>query len=620
MNALTRSITHALKGAAHAFQAFPAAILNALAFVIVTIIRIQLDWPAQEPYNFLFNCLHWSFAFGAIFSLAAITASLRIFGEKRAFALANVLGLAAAAAAFLLLYYFGAADPEIVASRYTILSTLAVARISAAILIAFLSFIVLAADSSRGESDISSALFMTQKAFFIALIYGIVIMAGISGVAGAVQALLYSGLSSKIYMYIGTAAGFLAFTIFVGYFPDFNKNQVDYHREVAEKQPRFIEVLFGYIMVPIILALTAVLLIWAGKTLFDGMGSSFVRLASIAASFTIAGIWLHMMVAHHKSTLTEFYRKVYPFAALIILVFEAWALYLQLQASGMKTTEYTFIILWVLTAAAALLLLSGKKQAYLAIFALTGILALVWVLPIVGAHALPVTAQVDRLEQLLTEEEMLKEGQMVPAASMPEREVRESITDAVLFLAYSESAKLPGWFDRDLRQGDVFRTKTGFEQTWPEFEDNGNTGEFMSLSLSLPTEAVNIGDYKWAVALRDYYNNKNGYIAFAGENGTYRIYWLDTSRQGIPTLKITLDNRTIIEQDLNNFIDRITEKYPPGKTGGYNPSVADMSLHLETPEMEALLVLKYVNINVDPQSDIIQYWIDPDALYLNEKQ
>ena len=74
MNSFAQSASNIFKGALKAFLTFPASIGSALAFSVVTMIRIQLDWPQQEPFNFLFNCLHWAFALGAIFSLALIVA------------------------------------------------------------------------------------------------------------------------------------------------------------------------------------------------------------------------------------------------------------------------------------------------------------------------------------------------------------------------------------------------------------------------------------------------------------------------------------------------------------------------------------------------------------------
>ncbi len=111
MNIFTRSISQISKGAVKAFQTFPAAIASALAFAIVTMIRIQLDWPQQEACNFLFNSLHWAFALGAVFSLAVITAAQSRSNQARAVLIANFLGIIAAGVTFLLLYMFGGRIP-----------------------------------------------------------------------------------------------------------------------------------------------------------------------------------------------------------------------------------------------------------------------------------------------------------------------------------------------------------------------------------------------------------------------------------------------------------------------------------------------------------------------------
>ena len=620
MNVLSRSISQIFQGAVKAFQTFPAAIGCALAFAIVTIIRIYLDWPQQEAFNFLFNCLHWSFAVGAILSLAITTAVKSRINNRNAFLIGNMLGLLVVAFTFILLYFFGQSADE--SSRYAVISGISQARAGVAMLIGMLAFIYLAG-YPNDQSDFSKSFFMTHKAFFIALIYGLVIMSGASGVAGAVKALLYHGMSYKVYMYIGTFTGFMAFTIFLGYFPDFRKDQIDQHREVAQKQPRFMEVLFVYIMIPIVIALTFVLLIWAGRTVATGLWPSFIQLSGIATSYAIGGIWLHIMVTHHESTLAGLYRKFYPIAALVILAFEAWALFVQLGKSGLKMTEYTFSLLWIITVAAVILLIIIKADAHPKIVAITCIMALIYVLPIVGYYALPVTAQADRLEKLLVSQGMFVDGKIIPAnkTNLPEPALRESITDAVDYLANARDAKLPTWFDKNLRDNEVFISKLGFEQAWAKPQDvyGNGSGAYMGTSIYLPPEAINIKNYSWALNFQGDFQKGKEYLTLIGDRGTYRIYWTLNTQDGIPTLRIVLNDKTILNHDLNDFIDQISKKFPPKQAEPYEASFKDMSMQLGNQDIDVLLVFSNVDINVDPQSDTINYWLNLNALYLNEK-
>lgn len=615
MNTFVQLIRNVFKGALKAFRTFPASLGCALAFAIVTAIRIQLDWPQQEPFNFLFNCLHWAFALGAIFSLAAITAAQSRFNTAKIILTANILGIAVAAVTFLGLYFLG--GTALTGSRYLMVSNLAAARVGVAMFVCFTAFIILAG-YPKNRSDFTSSFFMTHKAFFIALIYGVVILAGTMGVARAIQALLYREMSSKVYMYIGTFVGFLAYSIFVGYFPDFHQGAADERRETAQKHPRFIEILFGYILIPIVLALTVVLLIWAGKTILSGMQVSFVRLSVISASYTIGGLWLHAMVLRYESGLAKFYRRVYPIASMVILVFEAWAVVNQLRASGLMLTEYIFILIWVLAAIGTVLLLLLKSNAHRVIALLACGLAVLSVLPAVGYHALPVKAQSSRLQSLLADEGILNGDVLTPAVTEPSQDVRAAITGAVDYLANAPDAKLPSWFDKGLNQNDVFKTKLGFEKTWAE-DDNTypEPGGYFGTYLSLLPTAVDISGYSWAVNVQDEYGKGLGQATINGARGTYQIYWA-ASNGGIPSLQIFLNNHLILDKDLGGYIDDISKKYPPGQAGNTAATLEDMSLQLNTSEADVLLVFSNIDISVDTTKDTTTYWLSLKNLYFRE--
>jgi hypothetical protein len=622
MNAFSRSISQMFKGAMKAFQTFPVTIGFALAFALVTMVRIQIDFQQQEAYNLLFNSLHWSFAVGALFGLAAITAAQSRINTKISLLSANLLGVAAAGVTFLSLYLPGGTIPT--GARYATVSGLAASRVGVALLVSFLAFIVLAA-YPKDQSDFAKSFFMTHKALFIALIYGAVIFGGSSGVAGAVKALIYKQMSMKVFEYIGTLVGFLAFTMFIGYFPDFRKGIIDQKRETAQKQPRFIEILFGYIMIPIVLALTVVLLLWTGITLFSGLNSSFYQLAGIATAYTAGGIWLHVMVTHDETGLAKFYRRVYPITALVILAFEAWALLNQVRKYGLKMDNYSFAIIWFIALVAAILLLILKARAHTPIVAVICALAIVTVLPAVGFQALPVTAQLSRLEKALVSQNILAGDQLVPAATEPDQQVRETITDAVSYLAGAESAKLPAWFDKQLSEGSTFRAKLGFDQTWPT-SDSGNIVSpqgYLGTSLLLPNGAIDISEYRWDIRLQPYEGGSKAeaVASVASDKGIYKIYW-NTNQDtvgGIPNLKIELDNRLVLEQDMNAYLDQLMNKFPPGSAGPRTVTYQDMSVALESADVKVLLVFNNIDINVDSQQDIINYYLNLKSLYLSEK-
>jgi len=607
-----QSVFHVFAGAWKALKRYPVSIGCAAAFSVVVLIRIQLDWQQQEPYNFLFNCLNWSFALGAIVSLAAVVLAVSRFGGKKVFIIANLFGIIAAAVTFALLYFL----PEFNApNSYAMLRSIAQIRVAVLILISLILFILFAGFREH-RTEFDSALFMAEKAFFISLIYGLVIFAGTSGIAAAFKYLIYSDMSEKVYQYIGTLSGLIGYTLFVGYFPDFTKGIDDPRRDEAQRQPRFIEILFSYIMIPIVLVLTLVLLIWTGRTVLTGMQVEFIQLYSIAAAYTLGGLWLHAMTIRSESALAKIYRIVYPIASFIILIFEAWAVIRQLLNTGLKTTEYIFILLWVLAFVGSISILTKKLRAHVFIALTACFLAAISILPVIGYRDLPVTAQINRLEKLLVSQDMLPGNTLSKAKTEPVESIKIAVTDAVYYLINEDQNRLPVWFDAAAVKEKGFKEVFGFEQTQAQTQNPETPETPKSLFISLNSSAMPIKDYDWVVGFR-----KNGSepIRFTGKNGDYEVKWITESEKKAPLISISLNGQVLIEQSLDNYFKKMTEQYGLNVKDSITGTLDNMSIGFETDSFKALLVLNSVQISVNTSTGEDFYWAEPGVLYISEK-
>lgn len=630
MNEFTKSIKKVFAGSMKSFKDFPLTILSAFGFLLVMLVKIQMDWEVQETYDFLLNCLQWSFALSSVFSLMVITLAHSRFNTKKAFILANILGVISIIVTFIILYFSPAINLSFTRSSHQVISAIGITRLIVIMLVSYLVFIVLTARSfDRLESDkkdltilnlnFSRALFMNHKALFTALIYGLVIVAGSSGVAGAIQGLLYQDMSSKVYMYIGAITSFIVFTIFVGYFPDLRQEANDEQRQEAETQPRFVEILFGYIMVPIMIALTVVLLLWTSRVIITRVDVPFEMLASIAAAYTVIGIWLHMMVSEHNTQLTRFYRKFYPIPASIILIFEASVIIKQLGQSGLKLSEYWFIMVWIVAFGGAVLIFSLKERSYILIVGIICSLAIVSILPYMGYNDLPVIAQTNRLERLLTKANMLEDGSLVPAKDEPDYETREKITDSVNYLIYDSDAKLPSWLDDSIINDYTFKDMFGFEKTWPKSDYQEQPTEHKSISLYLPLVSIDISDYNLAVSMGQGFEKEQDIIGLEGQLGRYKIDWNYYYDGKAPTIEIILNDETIIQEDLAEYIEHIKFKYPYENMQYKAADYEDMSLVLESEELKVLLVFRSLDFNLGTKSNGANYMINLETIYIIEK-
>lgn len=210
---------------------------------------------------------------------------------------------------------------------------------------------------------------------------------------------------------------------------------------------------------------------------------------------------------------------------------------------------------------------------------------------------------------------MIKDNQLSKAVKEPEREVRESITDAVNYLAYTKDAKLPTWFDSSLSQGDIFENKLGFQQVWPNSGGPDKVGH-LGTNLMLPSGALDIGDYQWVVNLQN--ERTDTFTSIKGNKGEYKLYWNVNQINNIPTLKILLNDKVIMEKNMKAYLDNIMVKYPPGNEP-YVGILKDMSLEINTSKVDVLVIFRNVDINVYSKNDTINYWIEPYAVYMKEK-
>jgi hypothetical protein len=611
MNQFKNFVFRISKGAIKAFQTFPMPIGCALLFTLATMVQIELSWSSTEGYSYFLTALRWALAFASLFGLPLIVAVKSRFDTKKAFITANFIGLAGAVIVFFALYQWGGI-PSFSDSTIKVVSQLATSRLIVAMAVSFLMFIILLS-YPKDQSDFARAFFMTHKAFFIALLYGGVIMAGSSLIVGALQVLILSEMPESIYAHLGIVCAFIGFSIFLGYFPDFRKGAADSQREIAQNQPRFVEVLFGYIMIPIFAALTLVLFGWAVKTIISGMNTSFTQLFGIAATYTLGGLWLYLMVTHDDTGIAKFYRRFYPIAALVILVFEAWALIQRIGDVGLRISEYYFIILWIVAAASSVLLLIKKIKAYLPIIYLICGLAVISVLPFMGYQPTTIASQTDRLTTLLIDENILQDGELVPATSSPELSVREDITDTVVYLASFPVAKLPSWFDPDMERSDIFKEKLGFEQSYGQI----GGGDYFATSVFLPSLAIDISDYQQSLIFNTWSGAGDNVVTFEGKNGTYDIYWLIDQNNGIPTIKIVLNGEVIAEESLAPYVEQIVDQFP-GDNGAQG-TLEDMSLKIETEQLDALMVFQNIDGYIGPDEYNTYYNFSLNAVYLNEK-
>ena len=624
-NLFVQSIESTFKGAYQAVTRFFMSSFGAFVFMLITLFRIQSTDSIQNANRIFFDSLQWSAALIAIVGLASVTYVRSRNNQSRNLLIANSLTAVSGVVAFLLLYFLGGTKVTSDSYyRYPGLTNLAQARMAIVVGVVFIAFILFAAKPWI-DRYVARTIFMTEKSVIISGIYGLVLLAGTAAVAGAIKGLLYPAMSFKVYQHLSSMIGFIAFMLFLGYLPDFSKGKEDQIRREREEQPGFIQLLFSYIIVPITLSLTVVLLLWTIRIIFQGVGENFLRLSGIATTYTVVGIWLHIMVQEADNALAKFYTKVYPMATLIILAFEGWAIFNQLRNYGMQTTEYYFVIVWIVAIIAMILLVMKMQKSYAIVLAMTMFSMIFTVLPIVGYQSLPVILQTNRLEKLLTQADMFDGEKIIPSSSELARIEREKITVAATFLSRQDQEKVPKWLKIGAYDDQSFKEVMGFDPIFPRQDDTPPTPPGQQVKRTIlrrDNQAFSISPFDWQVPLVYSESTKEQVGTFKGAQGEFKIKWQqDDATKKPPTIEVTLDEREILKESLATFINQLMDKYPPtveSSEKGEALGVSDLQFNFESPEIKGSVMFSYIEIMVDENTDETTYWTEIEGIYVSE--
>lgn len=601
MSNFSKAIGRVISGGTKAFSRFPAAMASALVVAVAATINIAVE-PTNE--KLLVN-LMLAFASAAFWGMAVSVISNKLSDKKLSFAILNSLSLIAGFGLFAYLQYWVPDEPK----------PIIIARIFAAGVAAFIIFLI-TISANKAESDFNQSSFMVLKSFIIAGLYTLVIMLGLFFVAFAVENLLYENMDEKVYMYISIWSAFIGFAFFLGYFPSFKRQQHDNHLETAQKHPAFIEILFAFVLVPIMAVMTLVLLIWSIQILIGGDWPEFKQLSAIFTVYILFGVFQSVMMAHYDKATARMFRRIFPFTALVFLAFEAYALTIQFADHGIRSNEYFIGILWIfgLLSTLALLLRPVKRTLLIAFVAL--VLTILAVLPITGYQALPLSSQTKRLQAVLNRNNMLIDGRIVKAPAGISLDDRITITDSALYImreSYDDTAKA-SWLSEQLDSSKSFVSVFGFEPEYDAYPSGPDDKVLHEIHLYLPAGSINITGYTSSLLIGEQFY---GAEPFSGQIGEYAITFVNMSGSKIPSIQIRKDDVMIAQQNLEAWLMDLQTKYMTEDGRRVEPDFEDMTYRVEGSGVELLVVFRDISI-YDSTGEGMEIFLAPTVVYFKE--
>lgn len=555
-------MTGILKRGGLAFTCFPAAMGFAILMAGLSIWMVYVE---PSTYSKLLVSLQITFAASSLVGVALSVLSRKLSDSRTGFAYYNILTLVFAGISFVSMYLIGVNKNEP--------SMRVVARVIAAAAIALIAFVVIPTFRSR-IIDYNKMFFMTIKAFFIAILYAGVLMGGFAFVALAVQNLLWADMPQKVYLYIVILSLFVGYAFFLGYFPNFKREEdeeFDSRAEIAVRQPRFAEVLFQNIMVPIHSVLSVVLLVWSIKIVIARVWPAYGQVIGIFTAYSLFSILLYILVSSYDTKIVKWYRKVVPIATLIFLAFEIYPIYTKLAESGLQPLEYAVICVWIFAAIVSacfifIPIVKNRIAAYVA-----AALICLFVLPFIGAIDASYYTQSLRLRNALERNDMISGGVIKPSTTVS-NEDKIIITESTNYLYNDTDKPAPTWIISNMASISDFNSVFGFNEYYRPNPDTNNPNNVVnSLTINVAPGVVDIQGYDFYLS-RDVFNVSEQVSVTSGGIDYTVAYLMGKGVMNAPVIKVMKGNSVLIEVDLNDFATEIYNLHSSqgsGSKGGY---------------------------------------------------
>lgn len=384
------------------------------------------------------------------------------------------------------------------------------------------------------------------RAFIISNIYSFIVFIGISGIIFALNSLFKFNFGSSVYLRVAIFS-FILFNV-VTFFSDFPKVRDSF---TDYKYPKAFRILLVYIITPIVIIYTAILLAYFVKilVLWQIPNNLIVNLVIWFASFSI--VYLFFLSRVETITFINKFKIVFPFTLFPLLGMMFFAIYLRIKEYGMTENRYIVIAvgLWIFLSLIYYIFYRDNSNISIPIF--LSVIILITGLGPASATSLSIRSQNTRFEKLLRDNKMIAGEEIKPNINI-ESEAKSQIVDIVSYMVRTDRVDKLSYMPKDFKLSeDSFTKLFGFSNI---IESKNYLG--YSYTDNLPTDSelgfdIDIEGYKhliYVYSLDDVVSSGN--YKFEKDKKEIKIYKKSKS-----------DYKTIMTIDLAKLRDNLKLLY-----------------------------------------------------------
>lgn len=592
------SLNSIISKSTYTFRRFPLAIASGVLVAIVAIYLSELNSKQIQTADHLFALLLVSVLGISLFF------TIQLIGENNDWSRTQQISARMLGAGILGAYFFLLPDDFDSASGEFIYRYI----------LYLLAAHLLVAIGPYWGRDRMSSFWQYNKTLFLrfltAVLFSGVLYIGLIIALGSIDVLLGVDVADQRYFQLFLPIAFIFNTWFflVGI-----PRSVDIFDRIQD-YPKGLKIFTQNILIPLVIIYVIILYLYTGKIIFEWIWPEG-WVAYLILSFSIAGI-LALLLLHPIREKTEnrwikkfsknYFRMLVPLVILLLL-----AIWRRIDEYGFTVNRYFVLLLGLWLAGIVLYFIISKAQNIKVIPASLGITAFLISFGPWGAFSVSEQSQIHRLEQYLTEYEILKENVIQKASAPVPFEGRQEISSILRYLNDTHGIEgLQPWFEEDLSElnkkatgadssDDISRSEIpryvtanlmgiGYVEGWQDSEENTPVRQFSSS----PKQTVPLGDYAWLTTHR-YHRSDGGEKEI--ELGDNTLFVKAGTSRSVLEFYTETDQSDLLQIDIGPMMEKLSTRYTP--SSAYNIPPEEMTVEASNEALRVRIHFSSLSFN-----------------------
>ena len=554
------------------FSRFPLATALLLVVVLFTILTIQ----AEGDPDYLDQAL--SAGLGVL-----LLVSIQVFSETRPLSKAFLWGSKLISLILPLAYYFYLRQAPMGLNQSGQVRTM--------VLYFTLSVLLIALPTFHKRLSFSDSLIIFIKAFFSSLLISVILYIGLSAIFSAYTTLIYQ-LDYRWFAYSAAIVFlFIGPVYLLSRLPVFKESEQVETIEEAKSIPPLFEILIAYIIIPVLLVFSAILVAY----ILTNISGDFWQdnlMEPMLISYTIIGIVTLFLAENVEKKIARLFSRFFPYLLLVIAIFQTVSSSLKTADFGLTHGRY-FVLLFGIFSIVSTLIYSFLKTKKIFIPLLLIALGVVSILPVIDAVSIGIRNQTSKINAQ-AEPYIDEDGTVSNVADELTDEEKAKFSYSMNYLNQQDQLDRLDWLPEDFVYYRDFDQTFGFDSSFhyyyaDDMEVPGPSGPryaYIELDNSEPL-VFPLEDVDELVELSTYQGSQ---IDVDLDQETYRLEF--RAQRDELSLEVQENDQTVIAYDLSFLFDDIWDATPD------NPkrSLEDMQFIEENEDIKIHVIVRRLEV------------------------